>query len=73
MYWKYSHVLLSCFQQPWHPKQNKVDIFVKSTFQEITQCKKVLHNELTTKSILLKQGCIVIADVHHAFLINDHT
>ena len=32
--WKYHHALSSCSQHTWNPKQNKVDVFAKPTFQE---------------------------------------
>ena len=35
---KSHHPLLYCSQHPWNPKQNKVHIFAKSVFQEVTQC-----------------------------------
>ena len=37
---KYRHVLPSCSQHPWNPKQNKAYIFTKQTFQKVTQCHR---------------------------------
>ena len=44
------------FQHPWNPKQNKVDIFTKPSFQEVTQCHHTqIHYKLwfDIKSLVL--------------------
>ena len=63
---RYRHPLSCSSQHPWNPKHNKVDIFAKPTFQEVSQCYRT-HTHikifLIYKLLILNQKTALVVTV----------